>query len=516
MQKFKSTLLLAFAFLCVIVQFLWEGNTGLNLSDEGFLWYGVQRVMKGEVPILDFASYDPGRYYFSAVLISMFGGKGLSLIPLRIVLALTQAIGLFVAIHLISKFKLKDKPTDNLIFIFISTAILIVWMLPRHKLFDVSISIFLVSVITYLIESPSPKKYFISGVSIGLIAFFGRNHAMYGAFSCILVISLMRLYGETGLGLTRVLLYWIAGVAFGSTPILLMMLVIPGFSIAFLESILFLFEVKATNIPLPVPWPWNVTLRNTEMGEAIRRVLIGDYFVGILLFSALSIFWVIYKKTKGHSVDPRLIAASSLSIPYAHFAFSRAGVGHLSQGIFPFLLGSICVISTAKTQIKWTLMGVLLVSSVWAIHAQHPGWQCISYTCVNIQLGEARIWVDQNTSRDIALFKRLNEQYTTKDETFIAAPIWPGSYALFSLKSPMLETYPIWHRSESVEIKEIERIKTSKPRYALILNSGLDGRDDLKFKNTHPLTYEYIRNNFDLVPYAEYPDYSVFVSKSVH
>jgi len=41
------------------------GHIAVHPSDEGFLWYGVLQTAAGEIPLRDFQSYDPGRYYWA-------------------------------------------------------------------------------------------------------------------------------------------------------------------------------------------------------------------------------------------------------------------------------------------------------------------------------------------------------------------------------------------------------------------------------------------------------------------
>ncbi|PRC93559.1 hypothetical protein [Solimicrobium silvestre] len=507
-NKHALFLTLALATFIVSTIFIWQGNKGFSLWDEGFLWYGAQRTMLGEVPIRDFLAYDPGRYYWSATLMSIFGNNGI--ISLRVTVAIFQTFGLFIGLFLISISTKKQ----NLIYLLLSCAVLFIWMLPRHKLFDISLSIFIIGILTFLIENPTNKRFFITGFCIGLIAFFGRNHGLYAVLGMIGVMLWLNIKKNQNINFLKNFLVWITGVIIGFSPMILMIVFVPGFALAFLDSIRFLFEIKATNLPLPIPWPWLIQFNTLPFNESIRGFLVGIIFIGVLVFGVLSIAWVFLGKIKNKQIPSAFVATSFLALPYAQFAYSRADVSHLAQGIFPFLIGGLVLLSSQPSKIKWSITIMFCIGSVWILLAYQPDWQCIeNKQCVEIKISNNKLEVDPSTANDVALLRKLVNQYAPNNESFIAAPFWPGAYALLDRKSPMWEIYALFPRSQAFEQTEIERIKKTNPRFAIVLDIPLDGHNELRFKNTHPLIHQYIVDNFDLIPNSLNQTYQIYKSK---
>jgi hypothetical protein len=490
----------------VFLLFIWQGQISFSLSDEGYLWYGVQRVMQGEIPSRDFMAYDPGRYYLSAALMHAWGDDGI--VPLRATLAIFQAIGLFVGLSLIARSVKKQ----SLIYLFASSIILTVWMYPHFKVFDTLASILLIWALALLAKKPTSSDYFIVGLSIGLIAVLGRNHGFYGVLGSLGLMLWMSIRRNEPVSFTRGALFWASGIIVGYMPMLVMMLFIPEFFEVFFEGLKFmLVEAKATNIALPIPWPWQVNFTSTPVFLIIQGVLLGLFFIAIVAVGALSLCWVCWQKYQKRPVLPVLVSASFLALPYAHYAYSRADAAHLALGIFPLLIGFLVLLAEQSTRVKFHLATILCVASLWTMMFYQPGWQCqYNEQCVKIDISGSDILVPPNVADDIDLLRKLETQYAQNNQSFIATPFWPGAYAVLDRKSPMWETYALFPRGPNFEQAEISRIEKSEPGFVVVLNRALDGRDDLRFPNTHPLTYQYIVERFERLPDWSNSKYQIF------
>ena len=77
----------------------------------------------------------------------------------------------------------------------------------------------------------------------------------------------------------------------------------------------------------------------------------------------------------------------------------------------------------------------------------------------------------------------------------------------------MHEIYALFPRSESYQQLEIERIKAANPGFILIYDFPLDGREELRFRNTHALIHQYVLDNFELLPESPSPVYQIYTIK---
>jgi len=345
------------AVLLVAISFALQAHLFINLSDEGFLWYGTWRTSLGEVPLRDFHSYDPGRYYWGAFWFQLLGD---GIIALRTSNALFQCIGLTFGLLVLRRL------SHRLDFLFVSGLILLVWMYPRHKLFDVSIAMALTYTTLRLIEKPNLRMHFAAGLFVGVSAFFGRNHGLYACVALGLAILFSSLRQE-GPGWPRRVLQWSAGILVGYSPMLLMALFVPGFFDGVTQSIVALMERGTTNVSQPIPWPWMIWTSPPPYIKALDLSQLAGFIVGLLY-----VFWLVFLAAVGLQMlrnrEPLtkeravLFAAALVALPYLHHATARAGITHLAQTIHPLLIGMIATAYLlAKSGRRYLIPATLIV-----------------------------------------------------------------------------------------------------------------------------------------------------------
>jgi hypothetical protein len=317
-------------------RFLLEAHLGFNLWDEGYLWYGVQRVLQGEVPIRDFMAYDPGRYYWAAGLLSLFHANGI--VAVRAATALFSTLGVVAAAWLVLRGS-TGGVLARLGQCAVAVALCLLWMVPWWKGYDAAISIVLAASLARVLAGPSPERFLVHGVVIGLAAVFGRNHGFYGVVACLLATPALMVCANPPTW-HRCIPAWLAGVVAGFSPVLLGLALDHQFAAMFWDSVRFLlFEYWGTNLPLPVPWPW------TARGDAalslalFTRWAIGGVFVLLPMFCAIGAAVVVRRFSRERRIGhPEFVACVATALPYLNVAFSRADVSHLAQAIFPLLI----------------------------------------------------------------------------------------------------------------------------------------------------------------------------------
>jgi hypothetical protein len=417
----------------------------------------------------------------------LMGDKGI--MALRFTTCVLAGLGLFLALIVIAR----SRREDDILVMLSAAGILTLWMSPPHKLFDMTMSIALVCVLTYLIEQPSRRLCFISGLVLGLAAVFGRNHGLYGIIGSFGVIICLALFNHGRLTLLSALGWWAAGILVGYMPMLLALAFVPGLAGTFWEGVRWNFERQYTNLPLPVPWPWRPPI-------GVRSLTIGIFYIALPLSGVAGVIYAIYVRFKDTAMPPAAAAAAFLILPYAHYAFARADVEHLALAIFPFLVGGLAISAVSSRKVKIPVIALLLSVSMVVMLPEHQTWSVLSKgEAVEAGVGGDRIKTTSQIAQCIDLLRFLAMEYCRDGRSFLAVPYLPGAYAVLERKAPNWEIYPVYPRDSTFQQREIERIEHAEPGFAMVSDRILNGIERLCFSNTHPLVDQYIRRNFEQI-----------------
>ncbi|MEA2693187.1 MAG: hypothetical protein QOJ16_2574 [Acidobacteriota bacterium] len=477
-----------------------------NPSDEGFLWYGAVRTAHGGVPLRDFRSYDPGRYYWAAAWAQLLGD---GILALRLSTAVFQACGLFCGL-LAARRTVKSRWGLAL-----AGVLLLVWMSPRHKLFEPAMTMAAVLVGVRLLERPSLRRCFGAGVLVGLAGILGKNHGLYCAAAMLSLLLFVHFrIAPARLApreLARRLLAWGVGVAAGFSP-LLALLPVRGFFASYVESFRFFLLQGKTNYPEPFPWPWLELRARLDSGggrlDGIGRLELTAFGVILLLVPVFLVTAAVFMAGADRENLKRralLIASGTVGLFYAHHMYSRTDFFHLTQSLHPILLGVIALpaaVARRRLAVAW-LVPALAAATLLTAVPQMPLFHRLTAPpdapFVPFNLAGDEIYLPAHQA-DVLTTVRWNlDSRVPKGEPILFAAHLPGYYPAFGRPSPVWDSYPMWPGIGGLDERMLAELQAKNVRWALIATYPMPGSEELRFQNSYPKVWDYLMENFDHV-----------------
>lgn len=467
--------------ICFLFMY-WQRRYDLNLADEGFLWYGAQRIGSGELPLRDFQSYDPGRYFWAAAWMGFLGDDGV--VALRIGNAVWGAITVWIATWAVTLGRGDRGPLRVLIV----GLIFALWMVPAYKVSDSFALVLLMLGLTRLVQRPTAIRCFQAGLCWGMAAMIGINHALYGAVAGLFTF----LYVGGTPHPVRSAISAFGGAVAGYSPVIALHAIAPGFTAAYLDGIARLFEYGETNQALPFPTILGF-LQVPQMGflMAATETLAGLLFIGVpILWLLLS--WHLRRHEARARATPIIPAALILSLPYAHYAYSRADPLHVAVSVLPVMAAMLAVGLEARLAARRVILAATFLFSLIFTAHMHPGYYHLrGYLTEAVTVRGDRLLVRPQTAASIRAVQKVAQ--AAGSANFFAGPYMPGAYALAGRKAPVWEIYMLFPARPARQQAEIARLKRDGVRHALIKDERADGRPDLGLAQTHPLIFDYLQ-----------------------
>lgn len=496
-QLFLEAFLIA-ALVSLAVFFL-QWRYGFNWSDEGWLWYISQRTALGQIPIRDFFSYDPGRYYWSAFFLKILRGDGL--FQQLIANAAFGILGLTTIYFVMSRIRVQRAWR---VAILLMLAIMLGF--PRHKIYEQALSLISIAGIAFVMVKPSAlRRWLIYGVATGLAAFVGRNSGLYFAGAAVLLLLLLE-FAREQFAVAPAFCALALGITIGYLPMIFMLCLVHGFAYSLYQSVLF---SPHWQLKLPIPFPWHVHVRGLRFADALQVRAVSILCIAVPAAYLFTV-WCWTKSTREKKSDNstlRLACAASLAgLPFLHHAFSRADFFHIAQGIAPFAVVT-GALSSRLWQIGRRQLSVVSFCAVFALilTAWLPYEPLIQYlrakpgSMKRVAIGDRNFYVSATQAEVMNVVADAFRQCGPNDEGFLAAPYYPGLYALLHTKAPFWDLYYLWPRDDAFQLDQINILKQDTISLVLLnRQAAIDGLDALRIDRTYPKLVQYIVLNYQL------------------
>ena len=478
--------------------YLLQGNVGLNLLDEGYLWHNIQRTFEGGIPILDFRAYDPGRYYWGALWFHILGP---GIMTQRFSLYLIQMAGLFFGLLALSRVLTSKWQLVTMGLFFL------LWMTSLTGVIGHSVTMMAVFGAVYLIEKADMRRHFAIGIFIGITACFMRDFAVYFFSGFLALIGYIEFH-ERSHHLLRKYTFWSMGIFIGFLPIIAMVIFIPGFFHAYLDSVLRIFTPYSPITPMPIPWPWKMS----SVAFSFHALLLGIAYIMIWAFYGGSVVFMGISKEKIQAGNHLWVACLFIGIPILYHINGRADFNHYAQGVHPFLIALIAVGVYALKKKKFLIVSVAGTALILLFVLVLSGSQEISmaFRKMNIhtekeqqlvasKIGNDTLWLDQAQASHITFVREFTKELLKPDENILIGPLEAGMYPILKRPAPIWDAFPIHNETLEEQERSIRDLKLNHVSWAIVQDYPLDGMEKRRFSKTHPILWDYLMKNYERI-----------------
>lgn len=454
-------------------------NWPLNFADEAYLWHGTRLVCQGAVPLRDFRSYEPGRYWWCAATLRLLGDR---LVQLRLAGHVAWGLGLAVLGTALVGF-------DSAPVIIVATLTAgALWAEPQHKLFEPAIMATGVAVGAAMLADGSLAAAVAAGVVVGLISLVGVNVAGYLAVA----IAVLALIGPAGV---QGALAAGLGLAVGLFPLLVWAAATGAWRALWHRRVVAILQRGTTNLPLPVSWPWREPLRAMANWPPVPRRVLQAAFVVLPVVQIAAVTAVVLLPDLRAS-QPVLAASSVVGLIGLHHAFSRPDPPHLAQAIVPCLvtLGQLAQLLPSPALTWVGAIALVSASAVvgwsWPRPARSVPTATATGDQINLAPGKARITE--------AVRELLRD--TPASSPILAVPTLAGLLVVLDRPTAVYDVFCVYPASDTEQDRMIADLQASAPVLAVVADRPLDGRDELRFSHTHPRVWDWLHRTMDPVP----------------
>ena len=481
-------------FWCVV--FFMQWRYGFDPADEGLLWYVAQRTSKGETPILNWFSYDPGRYFWCAVWFRVLGDDGL--LQLRIANAAFGLIGFLAAMIVIRHARIPWP-----VALIAGLALCVMMCFPRHKIYEQSLVLILCATGYFALNSISASRWLVLGIATGVAALIGRNSGVYflGASLALGITSWARTQPRAWPRLSNIFL-WGCGILIGYAPLLYLALTNSSFRESFVESVR---TVGSWQAPLPIMWPWRVAWSGSLSTYQHQLQMLSIFCLALPLIYFCA--WIIsLKNAKTQSTASLAGSAGIAGLAYLHHAFDRADFAHVSQAGVAAIVAVAAICSYLIRQGKRTpyIQGVsvgalffLLDFALWLPFGPMVAYRTSPDSYAPLEIHASRFFVPTSFN---SLVNQANEalyKCSRRDGQVLVAPYGPGLYSFLGLRAPFWELYYAYPRSAEMQKAHVAAMQKWHTGVVLInREQTIDDRANLRLTKTYPLLLNFIESKY--------------------